>query len=100
MTKFRRTQEEKLKRIVDLHLQYAERQKKILEANITRHNYLHTIEQRKQQQHRTNYQNEYDRIRAYLQKKTHTALHPVSKDITTRKDELKTSMANTFKTNN
>ena len=29
MTKFRRTQEEKLKRVVDLHLQYAERQKNI-----------------------------------------------------------------------
>ena len=69
MTKFRRTQEERLKRIVDLHLQYAERQKKILEANKTRHNYLHIVEQRKQQQHRTNSQNEYDRIRAYLEKK-------------------------------
>ena len=46
MTKFRRTQEDKLKRVVDLHLQYAERQKKILEANKTRHNYLHIVEQR------------------------------------------------------
>ena len=99
MTKIRRTQQDKLKRIVDIHLQYAEQQK-ILEANKTRHNYLHTVEQRKQQQLRTNYQNEYDRIHAYLEKNTHTALHPVNKDISTRKDELKTLMANTFKTNN
>ena len=67
MTKIRRTHHDKLKRIVGIHLQYAERLKK-LEANKTRHNYLHTAERRKQQQHRTNYQNKYDRIRAYLDK--------------------------------
>ena len=86
MTEIRRTHQDKLKRIVDIHLQQAERQRKILEANETRHHYLHTIEQRKQQQHRTNYRKKYDRIRAYLEKNTQTALHPVSKDITTRKD--------------
>ena len=99
MTKFRRTQEEKLKRVV-VYICNMLNDKKKLEASKTRHNYLHIVEQRKQQQNRTNYQNEYDRIRAYLEKNTHTALHPVNKDITTRKDELKTLMANTFKTNN
>ena len=61
-----KTSEAKLKRIVDLHLDYAKRQKDILEAQKTRRNYLYNVEERKHNQRRLHYHNEYDQIRAYL----------------------------------
>ena len=92
-----KTQEEKLKRIVDLHLDYAKRQKDILEAQKTRRNYLYNVEERKHNQRRLNYHNEYDQIRAYLESHTHIGLHP---DLNKRKDALKELMNKTYGSTN
>ena len=92
-----KTPEAKLKRIVDLHLDYAKRQKDILEAQKTRRNYLYNVEERKHNQRRLNYLNEYDQIRAYLESHTHKGLHP---DLNKRKDALKELMNKTYGSTN
>ena len=93
-----KTQEAKLKRIVDLHLDYAKRQKDILEAQKIRRNYLYNVEERKQNQRRAHIHNDYDQIISYLKKNTHLALHP---DIVTRqKDNLKELMEKTYGSRN
>ena len=89
------TEKEKLiQKFINNHLDYWDKQKKIIEAKKARQHDLYILDKRKKQIQLDNIHNEYNKLLGQAIKDTHTGL--IDKRIINRRDELFNVLKNSY----